>query len=168
MYLTEDTRLTLTLTEITNPETIHTRIERNTSVRCEETIFTTSSRLNNSKTKYLIQQIYIFPSEIPESELPDGSVLSFTKKIASVRSERDSQPADYTPTSHSFVGSELFGFEPVSQANRYVILPSKAVFSLSVQFCLSLVCLSCLSLLSHAITSRPLGKFIFFPENVFR
>ena len=136
MYLTEDTRLTLTLTEVTNPETIHTRIERNTSVRCEETIFTTSSRLNNSKTRYLIQQIYIFPSEIPESELPDGSVLSFTKKIVCVRSERDSQPADYTPISHSFVGSELFGFEPVSQANRYVILPSKAVFS---------------------ITSRPLG-----------
>lgn len=64
MYLTEDTRLTLTLTEITNPETIHTRIERNTSVRCEETIFTTSSRLNNSKTRYLIQQMSIFPSEL--------------------------------------------------------------------------------------------------------
>lgn len=80
MYLTEDTCLTLTLTEVTNPETIHTRIERNTSVRCEETIFTTSSRLNNSKMRYLIQQISIFPSEIPESELPDRFCSFFHKK----------------------------------------------------------------------------------------
>ena len=41
--------------------------------------------------------------------------LFFQEKIASVRSEPDSQPADGTPTPHAFVGAELCGFVPVSQ-----------------------------------------------------
>ena len=39
----------------------------------------------------------------------------FQEKIAAICSELDSQPADSTRTLHSFVGSELCGFEPVSQ-----------------------------------------------------
>ena len=43
------------------------------------------------------------------------SVLSLIKTIASICTELDSQPIVDTYISHSFVGSELCSFEPVSQ-----------------------------------------------------
>ena len=69
----------------------------------------TNELLGNSKSS-------VFPSYIPESELRDNfSSFSDKKKIASVCTEYDSQPAVDTYISHSFVGSELCSFEPVSQ-----------------------------------------------------
>ena len=65
-------------------------------------------------------QVPFFPTDIPECELPDRFCSFFQEKTTAIRSELDSseldsQPADSTPTLHSFVGSELCGFEPVSQ-----------------------------------------------------
>lgn len=64
--------------------------------------------LGNSKSS-------VFPNDFPVCALRDRFCSFFHEKIASLRSEPDSQPADSTPTPHSFVGSELCCFEPVSQ-----------------------------------------------------
>ena len=56
-----------------------------------------------------------FPNDIPESELPDIFSSFFDHKIASICTELDSQPVVDTYISHSFVGSGLCSFEPVSQ-----------------------------------------------------
>ena len=55
-----------------------------------------------------------FPN-IPECQLPHSFCPFFEKRIASIRSELDSQPADGTPTPHSIVDTELCGLEPMSQ-----------------------------------------------------
>ena len=60
-------------------------------------------------------KVPFFPSDIPESELPDHFSSFFDQKIASICTELDSQPVVDTNISHSFVDSELCRFEPVSQ-----------------------------------------------------
>ena len=60
-------------------------------------------------------KVLFFPSDIPESELPDHFSSFFDQKIASICTELDSQPVVDTNISHSFVGSELCSFEPVWQ-----------------------------------------------------
>ena len=74
---TKDACLTLTWQRLLIPQKIHTLYWKTATPHwCEKAGFRTPSHLNNSKTANWIQQISIFPSEIPESELPDGSVLS--------------------------------------------------------------------------------------------
>ena len=61
----------------------------------------------------------LFPATFLNLNFLTTSVLSFikkkSKKIASICTELDSQPVVDTYISHSFVGSELCSFEPVSQ-----------------------------------------------------
>ena len=45
----------------------------------------------------------VFPSDIPESELPDHFSSVFDQKIASIFTELDSQPIVDTYTSHSLL-----------------------------------------------------------------
>ena len=52
---------------------------------------------------------------MPECELPDCFCSLFQEKFATICKELDLQPADGTPTPHSFVGSETCGSEPMSQ-----------------------------------------------------
>ena len=68
----------------------------------------TNELLGNSESS-------VFPSDIPECELPDRFWSFFEKKIASSRSKFDSRPADDIPTLHSFVGSGRCGCEPLSK-----------------------------------------------------
>ena len=68
---------------------------------------------NNAVHSRQISVIYNFYSplrcllEVPECELPDRFCSFFEKKIASIGSELELQPADDTPSPHSF--------KPVSQ-----------------------------------------------------
>ena len=57
----------------------------------------------------------VFPCDIPEAVLPGHFSSFFDQKIVSICTELDSQPVVDTYISHSFVGSELCSFEPVSQ-----------------------------------------------------
>ena len=68
----------------------------------------TNEPLGNSKSS-------VFPSDIPESELPDHVSSFFDQKIESICTELDLQPVVDFYISHSVVGSERCSFEPVSQ-----------------------------------------------------
>ena len=62
-----------------------------------------------------ISKSSVFPNDFPDCALRDCFCSFLHEKTAFIRSELDSQPANSTPTPHSFVGSELCCFEPVSQ-----------------------------------------------------
>ena len=61
-------------------------------------------------TAQMSEAVYITSRFISECELPDVSVLYSRKKIAAIRSELDSKPADSTPAPHSFFYFYFFFF----------------------------------------------------------
>ena len=79
------------------------------------------SKCNSSKQLYGLanellgnSKSFVFPSDIPEPELPDHFSSFFDQKIASACTKLDAQPVVHAYISHSFVCSELCSFKPVS------------------------------------------------------